>query len=159
MLLMSLIERLAKLRYDNFINEFDIDISKVNWQLLKQKFIKHKLMTKHCGDLYCSLLIYNIIWKNIIVYQIRNEKCHIHMYYNNYQCTMPLSRVFCPSFPHGILIDKYWIIYPMLKENCTILQTKIINYMMLVDIIVAEHMISDLAYLLKICICDIILLL
>ena len=50
-------------------------------------------------------------------------------------------------------------INPTLTDNCIVLQTKIINYMILVDILVAEHMISDLIYVFKMYIYDVMLIL
>ena len=65
---MSLIERLVEIRLDNFIKEYDIDIScfgetsmyinrKVSWDLLKQKLIKHNVIIDDCNEFDCYLII------------------------------------------------------------------------------------------------------
>ena len=91
---MTLIKKLVEIRLDTFIKEFDIDISIfdyvrdnriISWEQVKQKFIKHNLITNNCNSLDCYLVIVNTIWKNIMGNYIDNNKWHVHMYHNNFK--------------------------------------------------------------------------
>lgn len=96
---MALIETLTKLRLDNFMKEFDIETNyfnytnrKANWELLKEKFIKHGYVNNN-SDIYdCYCVIKNIVWKNIAVYSLVYKKLHVHMCNNNKQY---ISRMYC----------------------------------------------------------------
>ena len=159
---MSLIEKLVEIRLVNFIKEHDIDVNcygrKISWNLLKQKFIKDKLVTMIDDEFDCYLVINNIIWKNIMVSNIVDNNWRSHMHHNNFQNVILMCRSTWPYLSYNILLNKHWLHYPMLKDNCTKLETKIINYMMLIDIIITEYMISDLVYMFKMYIFDVMLI-
>lgn len=167
---MSLIERLVEIRLDNFIKEYDIDIScfgetsmyinrKVSWDLLKQKLIKHNVIIDDCNEFDCYLVIENIIWKNIMVFNMVDNNCCTYMHHNNFQNKRLIYRNENPYLSYNILLNKNWIHYAKLKDNCSKLETKIINYMMLLDIIVMQYMSGILVDIFKIYIFDVILVL
>ena len=165
---MTLIEKLVKLRLDNFIREFNLDISwsnfnylnntrKIFWDRTKQKFIEHNLVNNHCDPYECYLVIENNIWKGIMANYIIDDKWHVHMYHNNFRDITELCYDYYPYISYHILLQKKLYKNPMLIDNCTKLQSKIIDYIMLIDILVTENMISDLAYMFKMCIYDVML--
>ena len=168
---MSMIEKFVEVRINNFIKEFDIDINcfgnisaivrSLSWEKLRQKFIKHNLVDYYCGSFDCYLAVKNYVWKNIMVYYTTHSEWHVHMYHNNYrhERALKLIRGNIPYLSDDIFFGKYQYHYPAIQDNCHILQTKIINYIMLLDILVTEHMISDLVYMFKIYIFDVILVL
>ena len=166
---MSLIEKLVAKRLDNFIKEYDIDINcfginilnnrKVSWQQLKQKFIKDNLVADCCDACDCYLIIKNNIWKNIITYNIINNEWHIYRHHNNTHDTSPVFRQYCPYLSYDTLLNKISNTSVQSNDNCTKLETKIINYIMLLNIIVRQYMISDLVDICKIYIFDVILIL
>ena len=165
---MALIEKLVKIRIDTFLKEFDIDISdlaltdnirKINWETLKRKFIKYNLVTNNHNAYDCYLVINNIIWKNIMTWLILDNKLYIHMYHNSCQIIKLICYNYYPYLSYDMLLKKNWCDYDIgvLKDNCSKLQTKIINYIMLLDIFVTEYMISDLVYMFKMYIYDVML--
>ena len=182
---MALIEKLVEMRIDTFLKEFDIDISdfsvtniirKINWETLKRKFIKYNLVTlslegqagvkaefsapaDNHNAYDCYLVINNIIWKNIMTWLILDNKLYIHMYHNSCQIVRLICYSYYPYLSYDMLLKKNWCDYDIgvLKGNCSKLQTKIINYIMLLDILVTEYMISDLVYMFKMYIYDVML--
>ena len=170
---MALIEKLVERRLDNFIKEFDIDMNcfsvtstnntiKINWHKLTQKLIEYGHVTNHSHTFNCYYVIKNIVWKNILFYDITNEKIHLNMYHNNYQIITPIFRYHMHTYPflsREDILNRNRDFYSMLIDNCTKLQTKIINYIMLLDILVTEYMINDLAYIFKMYIFDVMLIL
>ena len=98
---MTLIEKLVEIRLNNFIKEYDIDINcfstytnnrKVSWEQLKQKFIKNNLVADDCDAFDCYLIIKNIVWKNIISYDIINNKWYIYRHHNNWHDVIEFYR-------------------------------------------------------------------
>ena len=81
-----------------------------------------------------------------------------YMYHNNFQNILFVYSCACPYLSYDGLLNKTWDYYFMLKNNCIKLQTKIINYMMLLDTLVTQHMISDLVPIFKEFIFDVILI-
>ena len=173
---MSLIEKLIEIRFYNFIREFDIIITdfdtysqinkrKNSWDILKQKLIKSGYATNEYDIIDCYLLIINMLLKNIITNEIidDHDKWHTFMPYNGYSTITLALPSFTPYLSYKAVLGKsnikYNPYYPEHWENCTILQTKIINYIMLLDILVTENMIYDLAHILKAYIFDVILVL
>ena len=165
---MSMIEKLIELRIDNFIREFDIiltdfdihsqiNMRKKSWEVLKQKLIKQKYATNEYHLLGCSFVIKNIIWKNIMSCEIINEMQHIYMFHSGVSYRQLVFRHGIPVLNYKILLGGFY--NHEFKNNCDILQTKIINYLLLLDIIVTENMIYDLAHILKEYIFDVILIL
>ena len=166
-----MIKKLVELRIDTFIKEFDIDINsfdlysmyntrKVKWEQIKQKFIKCNFLTNKCYAYDCYLVINNIIWKNIMGHDIIDNKMYIRMYHNNFQSMPFVCYIFHEYYPilsYDRLLYKKVYRYPELKDNCFVLETKIINYIMLLDILVTEYMISDLIYTLKMYIFNVML--
>ena len=166
---MSLIEKLVRLRIDSFQKEFDIDINdfavtnnirKMCWRSLKPKLLTHKYITSEY-DLYdCFLAIINIIWRNIMTYKIIDQSRCLYMYHNNFRDTVLLSEI-NTDVPHlcsMVLFNRYTN-YPAQWNNCYVLQTKIINYIMLLDILVTENMINDLVLMFKTCMITVVLIL
>ena len=165
---MNMIELFVKIRLDNFIRQFDINIKDFgadillnirinNWKILKEKLIQHRYASNKYDLCDCFRVIKNIIWKNIMFYEIIDNQCHIYMYHNKYNdiCGVFLSK--SPHLSYDILLNKNNYYSDKLKDNCYILQTKIINYMMLLDILVTENMIEDLIPMFKAYIFDVIL--
>ena len=169
---MSLIEKLVEIRLRIFMKEFDININsfgfysldstrKILWEKLKQKFIKYNLVTNNHNAFDCYLVINNIIWKNIMAHQIIDNKIYIYMYHNfqNVSEIYHNKYEYNPVLLYDILLYKKFYEYPEQKNNCIILQTKIINYFMLLDALVTKYMISDLKNMFKRYIYDVILVL
>ena len=107
----------------------------------------------------CTLIIKNIIWKNIISYEIIDDQQHIYMYHNEFRYIHLANRYIEPHLSYDILLGTHMYYNHEKKNNFDILQTKIINYMMLVDIIVRENMIYDLVCIFKMYMFDVILVL
>ena len=129
---------MVELRIDTFIKEFDIQISnvdfslgrntkKINWETLKQKFIKCNLVINNCTLLDCYLVIKNIVWKNIINYDVTDNKFTIYMYHNNFQDIRILAQN-KSIYPFSILPNNFSYYYSETKDNCIKVQSKIINY-------------------------------
>ena len=167
---MTMIEKLVELRIDTFIKEFDIninyfdfnaigDIKKVSWEQLKQKFIKCNLVSNNSDVFDCYCVIKNIIWKNIITYNIIDNKLYMYMNHYNFRAVRESNYLTIGCLSYNILLNKHDYFYPESKYNCTKLETKIINYMMLLDTLVTQYMISDLVYMFKMYIFDVILIL
>ena len=164
---MSLIEKLVKIRFDNFILEFDISISdltiyninirKNNWDIVKQKLIKRGYVTKEVDAFDCYLVIKNIIWKNITSYEIIDNQWHIYMYHNAFTYINQIYHCLTPVLSYKIALGIHSSYYLKQKNNCDILQTKIINYIMVLDTLVTQHMISDLVNMIKMYIFDVML--
>ena len=150
---MALIVKLAELRFDNFLKEFNIDTDdfnynnrKIKWEELKQKFIKYGYVTKHCDFIDCYFVIKSIVWKNIVAYSLVDKKLYVIMYHNNYKYISYINYISYPQLFYDELLCKKWYKTLKLKDNCIALQRKIINYITLLDILVSKYMISDLAY-------------
>ena len=169
---MSLIEKLVKIRFDNFIKEFDVDINcfdeysrsnvrKMAWVPLKQKLLTQQNITINVTTFDCYIVIKNMIWRNIIYTKFIDQLWQIHMYYNNFQETLRLQILDADitTLSYNMLINKATTYYAIQFENCVILQTKIINYIMLLDIIVTENIIYDLGSIFKKYIFNVILVL
>ena len=92
-----------------------------------------------------------IIDNKIYTYMYHNFQNVSHIYHNNYE--------YYPVLLYDNLLCKKLYEYSELNNNCIILQTKIINYIMLLDALVTEYMISDLANMFKMYIYDVILVL
>ena len=165
---MSLIEKLVALRIAKIMREFDIimtdygiysplEMRKIKWLAIKRKIFRQKYVND------CDMLIYyldiknikNIIWKNIMSYDIINKHYHIYMYHTAFSHIKPVFR----SADDDILNGGHNSYNREKKNNCEILQTKIINYMMLIDILVRDNMICDLSPIFKAHIFDVILIL
>ena len=154
---MALIEKLTKLRFDNFLKEFNIDIdfniiTKINWYELKQKIIEHGYGTNNYNFYDCFFVIKNIVWKNIVTFDIIDKNLHVNMYHNNYKYISCIYYDFCDSynslFCHISHCKTFYENFK-LKDNCIILQRKIINYIILLDILVTKYLITDLVYSIK----------
>ena len=167
---MSLIKKFVEIRLYNFLREFDIilahfdfysrsDMRKNSWEILKQKLIKQNYATNENDLVDCRVVIKNIIWKNIMSYEIIDDRCHIYMYYNRYFYAWQVFSCNNPYLNYELLVNKDMEYTDELKNNCFILQTKIINYMMLLDILVTENMIYDLVPMFKAYIFNVILVL
>ena len=172
---MSLIEKFVEIRLDNFIQQFDInidnfsihsflDIRKNSWEILKRKLINHRYGSNEYDLIDCRLVIKNIIWKNIMFFEIIGELEHVRMYHIKYRDVKDVNRTSSPYLTYHFLLNKFLLnkttnyIYAQ-KNNCCILQAKIINYIMLVDILITENMIEDLIPMFKAYIFDVILVL
>lgn len=167
---MSLIEKLIEIRFDIFIREFDITITdfdihsnfikrKNSWDTLKQKFIKCGYVTNENNAVDCYYIIKNIMWKNIMAFDVMGDQCCIYMYHNTLSTKYVNFTKIIPCFSCETLLGRHNYFIHEQKNNCDILQTKIINYIMLLDILVTEHMISDLVRIFKEYIVDVILIL
>ena len=163
---------MLEIRFDNFIKEFDIDINrfsvystdnirKMAWVLLKQKLLICKYITVEYNTLECIVAIKNIIWKNIMNHEIIDQSWHVYMYHNKFQhiqlqTLAPTSDFYLSYY---ILLNRHWHYNPRINDNCCKLQTKIINYIILVDIVVTENIIYDLAPIIRAYIFDVMLIL
>ena len=164
---MSLIEKLVKIRFVNFILKFDITITdfqsydinmrKNNWDILKQKLIKCGYVAEEVDAFDCYLVIKNIIWKNIMTHEIIDDQWHIYMYHNGFSDINPINQCLSPYLSYETVFGAYSSYIREQKNNCDILQTKIINYMMVLDTVVMQHVISDLVDMIKIYMFDVML--
>ena len=156
---MALIEKLTKLRFDNFLKEFNIDIddfnhnnTRVKWEQLKRKFIGSGYISECCNFIDCFFVIKNIVWKNLITYSFVDKKLHIIMHFNDYKYISSINNNLC-DYNVGLSYDIFrcdrWYESYELKDNCIALQKKIINYIILLDILVAKYLICDLVYPIK----------
>ena len=71
------------------------------------------------------------------------------MNHNNFRAVKESNYLTIGCLSYNILLNKHDYFYPETKDNCTKLETKIINYMMLLDTLITQHMISDLVPIFK----------
>ena len=118
------------------------------------------MVTDNCDVFDCYWVIKNIIWKNIVAYIFVDKKLHFNAYHNNFQKILYPTRHlnYSPYLYYDALLNKQLYEISELKDNCIIFQTKIINHMMLLDILVAHNMISDLIYPFKMYMFNVMLL-
>ena len=172
---MALIEKLLEWRLDCLIREFDIDIenfyyatptSEQNWLLLGEKIIPRDYITtgKNIGHI-CLLLIHNIIWKNIIKYELKENtgktEWHMHMLYNNVRTRDTL-------IDSGLTMNRNYLLGYHICRNCYCtncrkctnkkkIENLIINYLMLIDPIIIEYLLADLSNIIKMYMIDAII--
>ena len=150
------IKLLVKYRLDNFIKKFDIKIEffnfritvserKVSWLELKQKLILHKYVTTDSNFRSCLVAIKNIIWKNIISYELSGCVYCYHMIHSGYKNIERLPDV--PCLHIGTSLNKNFI---KSNNNLDILQQKIINNLLLLHQIIVKYLIVDLLHITKI---------
>ena len=156
------INLLVTYRLNNFIKKFDIEIDKFSydtllnnrkayWLQLKQKLILHKYVTTNSNFRSCFVVILNIIWKNIINYEVSQCFYCYHMIHSGYMHGKWFSDLPC-LYVNTLLNENIKV---PLKQNLDILQQTIINYLLLLDQIVTEHMLSDLLHITRIYMFDV----
>ena len=153
---MALINKLVERRLKCLIREFDINMKNFsfkslmieqNWLLLGEKIIPRDYITtkKNISHL-CILIIHNIIWKNIINYELIERKWHCHMLYIDYKSSYTLSTKIYMS---NSFLLKHTILPDMVHKNNQKIQNITINYLMLSDTIITEFLIHDLSNIIK----------
>ena len=162
---MNPIQVLVKWRLDNLKKELDfITDKRGQWKKIQTNlvFFKYILNNKSDDKWYYYAVIKNIIWKNIINYEIKyytyhHIKClNTHMLYNNYRKTEADINYNVLSLDNELLLnlnDKL-----MLQDNLNIMQLRIINYITLIDKIVTDNLILDLIDTIKWYIFDVMLM-
>lgn len=149
---MNPIERLIEWRLYIFLKELGIDIKKAGY--VQWEIIKRKLSTKNS---YCDceyyILLKNIIWHNIIRYEIVSEptifyntlkhKTHVDLLYTNYKGTHIHS---CYTFWNlhikSVLNKQSNIASNIINDNFNKMQNLIVTYFMLSNIIMANTVID-----------------
>ena len=164
---MNYIEILVKWRFDNLEKELNINfnsllyIDKIHERAQQKKIQKNLLLLKYITskrtkdqwyyyseDVWYYVVIKNIIWKNIINYEIKydayfnNTYLHSHMLYNNF--TIKESIITNSMFLHYKLLLNHIGQSTMSQNNLDIMQSKIITYLILIDQIITRNLIVDL---------------
>ena len=169
---MNPIEILVKWRIDNLERELNIDINKIGgfidkiseWKKIGTNLVFFKYITSNKSEdiWYYYAVMKNIIWKNIINYEIKyytqyQIKClYSHMLYNNYKKTMRIPNdIF--YLPYESLLNKNDDL-SLLQNNLHIMQLRIIKYLALINKIVTDKLILDLANTIKWYMLDLILI-
>ena len=153
---MNPIYLLVEYRLNNFMIDFDFKerngftyISRC--KEMKQKLISYGYITDNLN--YCFAAIKHMIWKNIINYEIVENKMRVHMYYNNYISEYP--------------IKIYYIYHDSLLninddgrslDNMDIMHDIIINFFLLVDNVVMSNLIPDILSIMKLYVFDVMLM-
>lgn len=162
---MALIKKLVKLRLESLIREFDINMenfnigsakTEQNWLALEEKIIPSNYVTieKNSGR-KCILIIHNIIWKNIIKYELIENKWHTHMLHSNYRSFGYIRTKFLSmNYDYLLKINSDKDTY---NYNNNKLQNLIINYLMLINPIILKYLIIDLSNIIKMYMFDVII--
>ena len=163
---MALIMKLVEWRLESLIKEFDINMDNFSigtqmrehkWLQLGEKIIPRDYVTteKNIGRI-CILIIHNIIWKNIIKYDLIVNQWHSHMLYIDYKTCYALTTRNL-YMTHTFLL-KRMILPNMVRKNNQKIQNIIINYLMLIDPIITEFLIVDLSKIIKMYMLDAIII-
>ena len=163
------LEKLLKWRLNNIIEQFNIDIynfslgspyqkRKNEWNILNQKLVSHGYITLEESNIYgCYYVIKNIVWKNIINYELTQNKCHMHMLWIKYNAIYPILSTKGYLY-HNIILNIDTNNSTESKQNLDKLYSTIIDYMLLLNRIIRHNLIIDLANILNMYIFDIILI-
>ena len=162
------LEKLLKWRLDNIIEQFDIEMDNFNWgvsykvrknawKILNQKLVLSGYITLQDSELHgCYYVIKNIIWKNIINYELRDNTCYMHMLWNKYKKTYAIHTKKQILLRATILnIDTDNKIES--KKNLKRLHSTMIHYLLLLNEIILHNLIHDLTNILNMYIFDVIL--
>ena len=145
---------LVEYRLNNFMVGFDFkDLHAFTYnpkcEEMKEKLISYGYtIDTHPYDLnFCLYAIKHMIWKNIINYEIVENKMRTHMLYNNY---ISEYRITIYPINYDALLNMY--------DGGTSLDNTIINYFLLLTGIVMSNLISDLLWITKQYVFDVMLI-
>ena len=154
------LEKILERRFDTLFQKLDFDVNNIilntsiadsnkQWIILNQKLVLHGYVTSEESMINgCYYVIKNIIWKDIINYIIQDNIVHIHMIWTkniqNYEKT-----IMFPYFNRGLILNKSTKYSGKSMDNLNMLYSIIINYLLLLNPIVLNHLISDLSNVLK----------
>ena len=155
---MNPIQLLLEWRTDNIIRDFDINMENFsptisnterekNWKMLKQKLISrgYIIIDKYAPHI-CYLIIKNIIWKNIIYYEIAQDNYCLCSLYNNCQYRLFYNNSHSAYFTREGLFrgdDTKFL------DNINILEDIITKYLILLNDIITQYLIPDLSHITK----------
>ena len=154
------IEKILEWRLDQLFHKLDFDIKNIaltitvdernkQWKILNQKLVLNGYISLEKSTSYgCYYVIKNIVWKNIINCVIINDMFHVHMLWNkSWQNCGKL--VMFPYFNRNLIFNKGTPYDHDSKNNLDTLYSIIINYLLLINPIILNHLISDLSNILK----------
>lgn len=186
---MNPIINIVKWRLSNLETELSITLDKLHgdsldaWEKIQMQLVLRKYInslndyfTDMNADLDCInlwnsfVIINNIIWKNILKYEMRDDiYIYINMLYNNYENNYYVKYII-PDITHATLLCESPPINPInlsiislinlsieVHNNLDIMTSVIINFFMIIDKI-SDNLILDLAYMIKWYVFDIILI-
>ena len=177
---MNPIINIVKWRLSNLETELSVTLDKLRddsldaWEKIQMQLVLRKYInalndyfTDMNADLDCInlwnsfIIINNIIWKNILKYEMRDVNIYIYMLYNNYENNYFVKYII-PDITHATLLCESPPISPInlsinVHNNLDIMTSVIINYFMIIDNI-SDNLILDLAYMIKWYVFDIILI-
>ena len=105
----------------------------------------------------CYYVIKNIIWKNIINYNIIDNKFHVYMLWTK-KLQINYTTNIVPFLNRHIILNKNISYTDKSNDNLDMLYSIIINYLLLLEPIILNYLIVDLSYVLKKYMFDVILM-
>lgn len=156
---MNPIYNLVKWRLYKLQKDLAIDFEKyiglttnAEWRMIQKQLILRNYIIDTCTDNFwnCFVLIKNIIWHSIINYKISDGKFIVSMPYVNYSDSLlMIFNNFNPHINHVSLLNQSSSLKTITKNNLDQLLVIIINYIILIDHIVTDHLIHDLFDIIK----------
>ena len=149
-----IIERFG-ININNFAYDVPYKIRKNKWQILNQKLASCGYFTSQESNT-CYYAIKNIVWKNIINYELTQSKCHVHMLWNKNKTEHDRCKKYGYIYTNLILnIGTYNECES--RQNLNILYSTIIDYLLLLNEIISHNLIHDLTNILNMYMFDVIL--
>ena len=163
------LEKLLRWRFYNIIEKLDINMDNFDYsalyqvrknalKILNQKLISCGYVTLEESKLYgCYYIIKNIIWKNIISYELTQTKCYVHMLWNKNKTKHDRCGKYGYIVTNLIFNIDTYNSYESSK-NLKILYATIIQYLLLLNKIISRYLLNDLTTILNMYIFDVILI-
>lgn len=166
LLIMDLIMNLLRWRLDNFLAELGIDITNskhILWPIIRDKLFTHRyvsIYTQKNRNIDYFLLIKNIIWKGIVVYEATlgyySYKLYTYMLHKNVKQintktneTYPYISYDLPYISYDLILNPHIIPASDNIENIDIMINLIITKFILSDIIITRCSVPDISIEIK----------
>lgn len=153
---MNPIEKFIEYRLDKLCIEFDLKlgsnfyVQRTKWEKKKREFIELKYSMNY--DMFDYIFFRNILWKNIITYEllVRNNKsnsCIATALYT--QEKFSFDFYFYGSTHRQDLLNKHTCYRSIIKDNFNEMHKLIIKYYIFIDHIMIHNTITDISNIVK----------